>query len=319
MTGRVLVSGGRGFIGSRLVADLRKEGADVRVMTRGRPGPAEVQAELTRPETLAAACEGVEAVYHCAGHAHAFSCLAAEEEARHWRVNFEGTRALAEAAGQAGVRRFVFISSVKAQAEPGGSCVDEDAPGAPDSAYGRAKRAAEEAVLEAGRRYGMRVVNLRPAMVFGAGGRGNLERMAALVRRGVFPPLPETGNQRSMVHVDDLVAAMRLVAADPRAAGRTYIIAHPHAPSGRWLYDALRQAGGLPPVRWAVPRPVLAAAARCGDVLETLGRRRLPLDSEALGRLLGSACYSPRRIDRELGWRAVVSLEAGLREMLHGR
>lgn len=318
MTGAVLVSGGRGFIGRHLVARLRQEGADVRVMTRGLPGPSEIQAELTRPDTLPPACAGVDTVYHCAGHAHAFACLAADEETRHWQVNFEGTRALAEAAGQAGVRCFVFLSSVKAQAEPGELCADEDAPGGPDSAYGRAKRAAEEAVLEAGRRHGMRVINLRPAMVFGAGGRGNLERMAALVRRGLFPPLPETGNRRSMVHVDDLVAAMRLVAGDPRAAGRTYIIAHVQAPSGRGLYDALRHALGLPPVGWAVPRSLLLAAARCGDLLQALSHRRIPLDSEALGRLLDSACYSPRRIDRELGWRAVVSLEAGLREMLHG-
>ncbi len=316
--GPVLVAGGKGFIGRRLVSRLDADGVDVRAMTRGEVGVREVKADLTDPSSLAKACAGMRTVYHCAGHAHAFSALAAEEEARHWLVNFEGTRALAEAAGQAGVGCLVFLSSVKAQAEPGGSCVDEDAPGAPDSAYGQAKRAAEEAVLEAGRRYGMRVVNLRPAMVFGAGGRGNLERMAALVRRGLFPPLPETGNRRSMVHVNDLVAAMRLVAADPRAAGRTYIVAHPQTPSGRGLYDALRQALGLPPVGWAVPRALLLTAARCGDLLQALTGCRVPLDSEALGRLLDSACYSPQRIDRELGWRASVSLEAGLREMLHG-
>ncbi|MBK7846552.1 MAG: NAD-dependent epimerase/dehydratase family protein [Zoogloea sp.] len=129
------------------------------------------------------------------GHAHAFGALGAEEEALHWRVNFEGSQALAEAAGRAGVASFVFLSSVKAVGEPGEACVDEDWPVPPDSAYGRAKRAAEAVVLAAGERYGMRVTVLRPAMVFGAGGRGNLERMAALVRRGLFPPLPETGNR----------------------------------------------------------------------------------------------------------------------------
>jgi UDP-glucose 4-epimerase len=215
------------------------------------------------------------------------------------------------------VASFVFLSSVKAVGEPGEGCVDEDWPVPPDSAYGRAKRAAEAAVLAAGERYGMRVTVLRPAMVFGAGGRGNLERMAALVRRGLFPPLPETGNRRSLVHVSDLVAAMRLVAADARAAGRTYIVAHPVTPSGRGLYDALRQSLGMPPVGWAVPRAVLRGLARCGDAVEGLTRRRVPLDSEALARLLGSACYSPARIEAELGWRAGTGLEAGLREMLH--
>ena len=317
---RILVSGGRGFIGRRLVMALRADGFVPRVLTRDQPEADEVQGDLTDLTDRAAldlACSGIETVFHCAGHAHAFGALGAEEEALHWRVNFEGSQALAEAAGRAGVASFVFLSSVKAVGEPGEACVDEDWPVPPDSAYGRAKRAAEAAVLAAGERYGMRVTVLRPAMVFGAGGRGNLERMAALVRRGLFPPLPETGNRRSLVHVSDLVAAMRLVAADARAAGRTYIVAHPVTPSGRGLYDALRRSMGLPPVGWAVPRAVLHGLARCGDLLEGLVRRRVPLDSEALARLLASACYSPARIEAELGWRAGMGLEAGLREMLH--
>ena len=126
---------------------------------------------------LTAACAGVETVFHCAGYAHAFSALSGDDAARHREINFEGTRNLVEAAGQAGVKRFVFLSSVKAMAEPGAACADEDFPGEPATAYGQAKRAAEAAVLEAGRRYGMHVVNLRLAMVYGAGGRGNLERM----------------------------------------------------------------------------------------------------------------------------------------------
>ncbi len=225
---------------------------------------------------------------------------------------------LAEAAGRAGVRRLVFLSSVKAMGDPGDDCIDETWPVPPASAYGLAKREAEAVLLATGERFGMHVVCLRLAMVYGAGGRGNLERMTALVRRGWFPPLPETGNRRSMVHVADVVAAMRLVAGEPRAAGRSYIVAHPQTHSGRQLYDALRAASGMPPVGWAVPRGVLAAAARLGDLGAAVLGRRMPLDSEALDRLLGSACYSPARIERELGWRASVDLADGLRETLHG-
>ena len=158
---------------------LRADGIVPRVLTRDQPEADEVQGDLTDLTDRAAldlACSGIETVFHCAGHAHAFGALGAEEEALHWRVNFEGSQALAEAAGRAGVASFVFLSSVKAVGEPGEACVDEDWPVPPDSAYGRAKRAAEAAVLAAGERYGMRVTVLRPAMVFGAGGRGNLER-----------------------------------------------------------------------------------------------------------------------------------------------
>lgn len=311
-----LIAGATGFIGGRLARELgRRNVACTALGRRSVAGMATRTAPLDDPAALRAACQEAQTVFHCAGHAHAFAALLHSDAEQHWRVNFEGTRNLAEAAGQAGVQRFVFLSSVKAMAEPGELCADEDFPGAPETAYGQAKRAAEEAVLEAGQQYGMHAVNLRLAMVYGSGGRGNLERMGKLVRRGLFPPLPETGNRRSLVHVDDVVAAMLWVAEDERARGRTYIVAGPEAPSGRQLYDALREALGLPPCRWSIPEAILRGAARCGDGLEILCRRRVPLDSEAVARLLGSAWYSPACIARELDWQATISLKAGLREM----
>lgn len=314
---RYLITGSTGFVGRRVLAELTRRGSLCHSLVRCEGGGTDtIRADLADKPALTAACDGIESVFHCAGYAHAFSSFSGDDAAMHWRVNFEGTRNLVEAAGQAGVKRFVFLSSVKAMAEPGDVCADEDFPGDPGTAYGQAKRAAESAVLEAGQCYGMHVVNLRLAMVYGAGGRGNLERMGRLVGRGVFPPLPETGNHRSLVHVDDVVSAMRLVVKDDRAAGRTYIVASPEAPSGRALFDALRAAQGLPPCAWSVPEFFLRSAAKFGDGLEWLLKRRLPLDSEALERLLGSAWYSPARIERELGWCAKVSLANGLSEML---
>ncbi|MBS3934735.1 MAG: NAD-dependent epimerase/dehydratase family protein [Sulfuritalea sp.] len=257
---------------------------------------------MNDPASLALACAGIETVFHCAGYAHAFT---SSDPDAHWRINFEGARNLVNAAGAAGVRRFVFLSSVKAMAEPGEACVDEGWPGEPATPYGKAKRAAEDAVLEAGERYGMHVVNLRLAMVYGRGGRGNLERMARGIRAGWFPPLPETGNRRSLVHVDDVVEVVRRVAARPEARGRTYIVADARAYSGREIQDAMRAVLRAPTLRWSVPAGMLRAAGRLNGRL-----------GEIVDRLIGSACYSPARIERELGWRAKVGLEAGLREML---
>ena len=311
-----LVVGATGFIGHRLWRHLHHGHMPIRGLVRRNSALLDVvTAELSDQPALTMACTGVSRVFHCAGYAHAFTSLSGEDAVQHWRVNFEGTRNLVEAAGQAGVQRFVFLSSVKAMAEPGDTYVDEDFPGRPNTAYGQSKRGAEEAVIEAGARYGMHVVNLRLAMVYGSGGRGNLERMGRLVQKGRFPPLPETGNHRSLVHVDDVVVAMCQVAEDDRAKGRTYIIAGLEAPSGRQLYDAMRVALGQPVRRWTVPESMLRVAARFGDSLEVVCRRRMPLDSEALDRLLGSAWYSTARVERELGWRAKVRLEDGLREM----
>lgn len=312
-----LISGASGFIGKRLLDMLQAKGHNCRPLTRKQTALASAcVADLADRDALANVCSGVASVYHCAGYAHAFSSLSGDDSIKQWMVNFEGTRNLLEAAGQAGVKRFVFLSSVKAMAEPGEVCADESLLGDPETAYGRSKLAAEQAVIVAGQRFGMHVVNLRLAMVYGAGGRGNLERMGRLVRRGIFPPLPETGNHRSLVHVDDVVSAMRLVVDDDRANGRTYIIASSEAPSGRGLFDALRQAQGLPACHWSVPASALRLAAKLGDGMEKIVGRRLPLDTEVVDRLLKSAWYSPKRIEQELGWRARVSLMDGLFEML---
>ncbi|NTV72020.1 MAG: NAD-dependent epimerase/dehydratase family protein [Azonexaceae bacterium] len=312
-----LVTGSGGFVGSRVAQHLSAEGRNVRRLVRCVTGAGnEIVGDLVDPDALRLACEGVNAVFHCAGYAHAFSALGEDESRRHWQINFEGTRNLLEAAVGAGVRRFVFLSSVKAMAEPGESSADEDLAGEPPTAYGQSKLAAEQAVIDVGLRYGMHVVNLRLAMVYGSGGRGNLERMGRLVRKGLFPPLPETGNRRSLVHVNDVVSVMCRVAEDDRANGRTYIVASPEAPSGRQLFDALRAAQGMPPCGWAIPEGFLRLAGRLGDVVERMARRRVPLDSEVVSRLLDSACYSPARIERDLGLRAQVPLTEGLREML---
>jgi hypothetical protein len=172
---------------------------------------------------------------------------------------------LVEAAGQAGVRSFVFLSSVKAMAEPGDAWLMRIFPVSRKPLMGRPKRAAEAAVLEVGRRYGMQVVNLRLAMVYGAGGRGNLERMGRLVRRGLFPPLPETANHRSLVHVDDVVA--RDVSGGRRCAGCRENL-HCGASGGAFgarpclMHCVL--SSGLPPCRWSVPEFLLQLGARRG-------------------------------------------------------
>ena len=307
--GKVLVTGATGFIGRRLVVP-----GDRQLLRAGGMKPhGAVVGDLCVPETLRRACLGIDTVFHCAGYAHAFRDSDPE---KHWTINFEGTRNLLSAAGEAGVRHFVFLSSVKAMGEPGNNCIDECFAEEPMAPYGKSKRAAEEAVLDAGRRYGMHVVNLRLAMVYGRGGRGNLERMAEGVRHGWFPPLPETNNRRSIVHVSDVVSAIRYVAKMPAANGKTFIVADPNPYSGREIYRAICQAVGQAPRSWSIPAVGLRLGGRCGDILSSILGRPFPLSSEIVSRLLDSACYSPGRIRHELGWTAQVGLVEGLREML---
>lgn len=293
-----LITGANGFIGRRLI-----QPGDRGLMRNLTALPSSVRGDLLDFSSLASACEGTETIFHCAGYAHAFS---SSDPDVYWRINYEGTRNLLAAAGHAGVRRFIFLSSVKAMAEPGDVCADEDWPGEPITHYGKSKRAAENEVLEAGSKYGMHVVNLRLAMVYGKGGRGNLERMARAIRAGWFPPLPETGNRRSLVHVKDVVEVMRLVAETAEANGRTYIVAESCTYSGRQIYESIRTALDLSASpSFTVPEGFLRAAgylnARLGEIVD---------------RLIGSERYSPARIEQELGWRARIGMTEGLREML---
>ncbi len=294
----VLITGVTGFIGRRLL-----QPGDRGLVRRATGATGEVVGDLLDRDSLARACEGVETVFHCAGFANA---LAGDPDDQ-WRINFDGTHNLVHAAVATGVRRFVFLSSVKAMADPGGECVDEDWPGMPATVYGKAKRAAEAAVLEAGAKYGIHVVNLRLAMVYGRGSRGNLWRLARAVRRGWFPALPETSHRRSLIHVQDVVEAVRLVADRPQAAGRTYILAHPQAYSTFELEATIREILNAP-ARWRLP----------AWALQITGRLH-PRFRDIVDRLLGPACYSPARIERDLGWRARVTLREGLQEMLEER
>ncbi len=312
----MLVTGASGFIGRRLARP-----GDRRLARCARGLPDEVQADILDTVALQRACQGVSTVVHCAGMSDADSV----ESERLWAVNTEGTRRLLRAAINAGVERFVFLSSVKAMAKPGPECVDEDWPGEPTTAYGRSKRAAEAAVIEAGARHGLHVTVLRLPPVYGRGGRGgNLARLIHLIERGWLPPLPETGNRRSLIHVQDVVAAVHKVIGSPQASGRIYIVADPVAYSSRQLYEAIRtvlaeRPGSRlarPVVSCTIPAAGWRLVGRLGDALEALSRRSLPVNSDVVSRLLESACYSPARIQQEIGFRTQIDLMTGLREML---
>ena len=311
----VLITGASGFVGRALCARLA--GTEIRALGRREvagPWSRFVACDLGAGVVPADALEGVDTVFHLAGIAHA---LGGVPGGTYRRVNVEGTRSLIEAAAAAGVRGFVYFSSVKAAADPPEEkCVDEGWDAPPADPYGASKREAERVVLETGLRAGMRCVILRPALVYGPGVKGNLLRLMALISAGRCPPLPDTGNRRSMVHVEDLAQAAVLAAKTSEAAGRTYIVCDPRPYSTRELYVGLCRALERPVPRWSVPPWALRAAGRVGDIGERLLGRRLPVSSEAIGRLLDSACYRPDRIMRELGWRPRHDLPGSIPEMV---
>ncbi|MCB1776448.1 MAG: NAD-dependent epimerase/dehydratase family protein [Candidatus Competibacteraceae bacterium] len=317
----VLVTGGTGFIGRSLVAALLARGAQVRMLVRDQAQCSRRHAEeavenmsgdLTDIASLARACAGVKTLFHIAGFAHADAGDTPDFATRHWTVNAQGTFNLLDAARTAGVQRFVFLSSVKAVGDPGPRCVDESWDTPPETPYGQAKRAAEEKVRAVGREAGMHTVNVRPALVYGPGMKANLLRLIEAVRRGWLPPLPETGNRRSLVHVNDVAQALLLAATHPAATGQTYFVTDGRAYSGRELYQLIRQALGRPVPNWAVPAKALWGLAELADGARWIMGYRNRKAQMMLDKLLGWACYDSRRITDELGYQPVWDLERAL-------
>ena len=318
----VLVAGATGFIGCKLVDALYVRKRTICALARDiskirslwpQSDIAGHGGDIANAETLKDVCAGVHTVFHLASYAE--EVQVDETEDPHWRVTMEGTRHLLEAAVHSGVKRFIYVSSVKAMGEGGESCLDESSPAAPVSSYGRAKLEAERLVLEAGKKHGMLVCNLRLPLVYGRDNRGNTWRMIAAIDRGQFPPLPETGNKRSMVHVDDVIQALWLVAENPASHGQTYIVTDGRIYSTHQIYVAIHKALGRPLPRWDIPIGLLRMAARIGDAIGRIRGRSFVFDSGVLNKLTGSACYSCEKIKMELGYRPTRFLEDGLREM----
>ena len=318
----VLVTGASGFIGRHLVERLLRDGRTVRALVRetGRAGewPAQVEVvagDVRDPQAMKAAAAGCETVFHLAGKAHALTEVQGDEEV-YRAVNADGTRHVLEGAAAGGARRFVLFSSVKAMGEGGDRCLDETFGGPPETPYGRSKLEAERLVLEIGRRAGFHAACLRFPLVYGPGNKGNLYKMIAAVDHGTFPPLPELGNRRSMVHVADVVRAALLAADQSAANGRCYIVTDGRGYSTRELYELICRALGKRIPGWHVPLWTLKVLGRAGDAIGLVRGKRFVFDSDALEKLTGSAWYSSEKIARELGYRPGVTFPDALPELI---
>lgn len=313
--GRFYVTGASGFIGRRLCERLARVGS-VRALFRSpAEGPWTLadRVDIAKEDLPPGAIDGVDTVFHLAARTHAVDEVE-DSEARYRRVNVDGTKRVLEAASSAGARRFVYLSSVKAMGEGYAEAQDESEHPAPETWYGRTKLEAERLVLDGG--YVPEPVVLRPALVYGQGAKGNLERMIDAVRAGRFPPVPEVGNRRSMVHVDDVVSAAMMAAIEPAASGRVFIVTDGQPISTREMYVWICSALDKPVQRWTAPVSLLRGLSKVGDAVGKIRGRRWVFDSDAFDKLFGSAVYDSTAIEKTLGFKPQWTLQTALPHLI---
>lgn len=309
---KVLVTGANGFIGRALCAHLQQGGYQVVAAVRR---PCGLVNELVVDEDDAAwaqALPGCDVVVHLAGRAHVMHEEAVDPLPAFRAANVDASVRLALLAVRAGVRRFVFMSSIKVNGERTSlDCpfTPNDMP-MPEDAYGVSKWEAEQALQSIAQTSQMELVVIRPPLVYGPGVKGNFSRLIQWVRAGVPMPLGAVHNKRSMVALDNLVAFTALCAnfADsPKAARQVFLVSDGDDVSTTELLHRVARAYECKARLLSVPAGFLTTAARL------MGR------SAFAERLLGSLTLDTSKAHELLGWQPSVSMGDQLKSMVNSK
>ncbi|NTG09309.1 NAD-dependent epimerase/dehydratase family protein [Rhizobium rhizogenes] len=299
----ILVTGATGFVGQTLCAELARRQMDYRPVSRA-PKPGFVAMGTFDGATdWARALAGVETVVHLAARVHVMNDTSSDPLAAFRAANVDATVNLARQAARAGVKRFIFLSSIKVNGEAtvlGRPFRASDMPH-PEDPYGQSKREAEEALLAIGAETGMEIVVIRPPLVYGPGVKANFASLMKLAGRPFPWPFGLVTNRRSLVFVGNLVDFILLSAHHPAAGNRVFLISDGADLSIGELIGKLSTAMGRKALLLPIPPRLLEGLAAL------LGRRA------AAQRLLGSLQVDIGETMAITGWSPPYSVDEGLR------
>jgi nucleoside-diphosphate-sugar epimerase len=304
---KILLTGATGFVGRRLVESL--EGLPDRELTCAvrKSGAVNCTREalvhdLDADTDWSGAIGGQHVVIHAAARAHIMKDELADPLAEYRRVNVEGTLNLARQAIEAGVKRFIYISSIKVNGEQTseGNPFTEDYKPAPEDPYGISKMEAEQALQSLATDIGMELVIIRPTLVYGPKAKGNFATMVKVVGKGLPLPLGAVHNKRSLVALDNLVDLILTCINHPAAAGEVFLASDGEDLSTTELLQGVAHAMGRPLRLIPVPSGLLMFGATL------LGKKAIAQ------RLLGSLQVDISKARNVLNWRPPVTVEEGL-------
>jgi len=306
---KVLITGGTGFVGQLLARTIQAQGHNVvRAVRQAQPDSVLIST-VDGSTSWHEALQGCDSVVHLAARVHVMNDKSTDPVREFRRVNVEGTAHLARQATAAGVRRLVFLSSVKVNGEAtqeGRPFTADDAP-APEDPYGMSKHEAEQALRQIAADRGMEVVIIRPPLVYGPGVKANFESMMRWLARGVPLPLAAvTQNRRSLVALDNLVDLIVTCLNHPAAANQTFLASDGEDLSTAELLKRMSAAMGKPARLFYVPQALLKLATRLSNKLGTYQR------------LCGSLQVDITKTRQLLGWTPPVSVDEGLRRAAEG-
>jgi nucleoside-diphosphate-sugar epimerase len=292
----ILVTGASGFVGTALCEEFLKRDAIVTSVTRA----------WLAPESIADSLRQCGVVVHLAARVHVMRDAAQVPLQEFRRVNVLGTLNLARQAAAAGVRRFIFISSIKVNGEStvaGRFFKPDDVP-APQDPYGISKMEAEQGLHQIAVETGMEVVIIRPPLVYGPGVKANFSALMRAVQRGWPLPLGAVHNRRSLLALGNLVDFIITCTTHANAANQTFLVSDGEDLSTIDLVRGMARAAGVPARLLPVPVPLLRLVGRM------LGK------ADAIDRLCGNLQVDSCKAYDLLGWVAPLSVEVGLRNVI---